>query len=306
MLLFWEKVGKNFWVGEVGRDWRVVGWRMAKRLSCWAWFSVRKVEFVFGGCDLGDGAGVGGKGRLAIGGGCGRRPRMGTLGLSARVVVKSWAGLLLFPRGRFVEWVAVLFGALFALVPLLSPSSLCFHPNVHPLALAACRFSSYLSLRTGSTISILMKADLVGRSVAISVVGSVSAGRSAGGKPVHCDGEQRLIRSDQFSFARVCGAFVASRGAGMAARLAAASWALFVPRGRFVEGLAVLFGALFALVPLPSPIRPSRLAPSLAYLNAYLPAARLSPSLASCLAPGLASCLAPCLSRLQVFLVLVS
>ena len=47
MLLFWEKVGKNFWVGELGRDWRVVGWRIAERLSCWVWFSLRKVGVSF-------------------------------------------------------------------------------------------------------------------------------------------------------------------------------------------------------------------------------------------------------------------
>ena len=105
----------------------------------------------------------------------------------------------------------------------------------------------------GNPVSVLPKAALVGRSVAISVVGSVRAGRAAGGKPAYCDGEQSLIRSDQSSCGRGWAAVVAGRGVGMAARLAAASWALFVPRGRFVEGLAALFGAAHALVPLLGP-----------------------------------------------------
>ena len=70
-------------------------------------------------------------------------------------------------------------------------------PMSTPLALAACRFSAYLSLSTGSIISILLKAALVGRSVAISVIADVSAGRAAARKPVHCDGERALF--DQIS-----------------------------------------------------------------------------------------------------------
>ena len=64
----------------------------------------------------------------------------------------------------------------------------------------------------GNAVGILPKAALVGRSVAIGVVGSVSAGRAAGGKSAHCDGEQRLIRSDQSSFGRGWAAVVAGRG----------------------------------------------------------------------------------------------
>ena len=48
-----------------------------------------------------------------------------------------------------------------------------------PLALAARKFSAYLSLSTGSTISVLMKAPLSERPVAISVIGGGSAGAGA-------------------------------------------------------------------------------------------------------------------------------